>query len=621
MARPTALKDHFRETRLFTNRAIAALVVTVACMLMLVGRLINLQIVDHAHYSGLSEQNRVHIRAVPPTRGLIFDRNGVLLAENLPSHSLEVIPERVEDMDATLAGLRELVSISDEDLSLFRKRINDSHEFKSIPLRARLSDEEVARFAANRYRFPGVDIVARLYRHYPQGNLAVHAVGYVGRINEQELQQIDSPSYEGTDYIGKTGVEKYYEDILHGDVGVEQVETNAQGRALRVLERTPPVPGLNLHLSLDAEMQRIAEESFTVERGALVAIDPEDGSILALVSMPSFDPNLFVGGIDNAAYNALQTSRDQPLFNRALRGRYPPGSTIKPFVGLAGLEYGVASADTATYCPGWYTLAGDADHKYRDWKKGGHGRVDLDTAIVQSCDVYFYDLALELGIDRLASFLEPFGFNDLTGVDISGELAGLVPSRDWKRRNRREAWYPGETLITGIGQGFTLATPLGLAAATATLSRYGQHLRPRIVAATEDPDTNEVVRFPALPNMAVPMVRRSNWEYIIRAMTRVVHSPQGTAHRIAKDAHYTIAGKTGTAQVFGVKQEEEYKEEEIQKQLRDHALFIAFAPAEDPRIAVAVIVENGGHGSSAAAPIARRVMDHYLNNLLQGGPS
>jgi len=616
MARPTALKDHFRETRLFTNRAIVALTVTVLSMLALVARLIDLQIVDHMHYSGLSEQNRVHIRAVPPTRGLIFDRNGVLLAENLPSHSLEVIPERVEDMDATLAALQELVEINDEDLGLFRKRLAVTHDFKAIPLRTRLSDEEVARFAVDRHRFPGVDIVARLYRHYPQGNLAVHAVGYVGRINEQELQQIDAPNYEGTDYVGKTGVEKYYEDILHGEVGVEQVETNAQGRALRVLERVPPVPGLNLHLSLDAEMQRVAEGGFAGERGALVAIDPTDGSILALASMPGFDPNLFVGGIDNAAYDALQNSRDQPLFNRALRGRYPPGSTIKPFVGLAGLEYGVINPDVTTYCPGWYTLQGDEDHKYRDWKKGGHGRVNLDTAIVQSCDVYFYDLALTLGIDRLTNFLEPFGFNDLTGVDISGELAGLVPSRDWKRRTRREAWYPGETLITGIGQGFTLATPLGLAAATATLSSYGQHLRPRIVAATQDPNTNEVVRFAAIPNVAVPTVRRSNWEYIIRAMTRVVHSPQGTAHRIAQGAHYTIAGKTGTAQVFGVKQEEEYKAEEVQKHLRDHALFISFAPVEEPRIAVAVIVENGGHGSSAASPMARRVMDQYLDKLL-----
>jgi penicillin-binding protein 2 len=620
MASPTTLKDHFRETRLFTNRAITALVLTILLMLVLVARLINLQIVEHSHYAGLSDKNRVHIRAVPPTRGLIFDRNGVLLAENLPSHSLEVIPERVENMDATIAGLRELIHIDDEDLELFRKRLAASREFKAIPLRTRLSDEEVARFAVNRYRFPGVDIVARLYRHYPQNSLAVHALGYVGRINEQELQQIDASNYEGTDYIGKTGVEKFYEDILHGEVGVEQVETNAQGRALRVLERTPPIPGLNLHLTLDVNLQRIAEDGFKGERGALVAINPNDGSILALVSMPGFDPNLFVGGIDNATYKALQNSRDQPLFNRALRGRYPPGSTIKPFVGLAGLEYGVISPDVTTYCPGWYQMDGD-DHKYRDWKKGGHGVVNLDKAIVQSCDVYFYDLALTLGIDRLSNFLEPFGFNDLTGVDISGELAGLVPSRNWKRRVRHEPWFPGETLITGIGQGFTLVTPLALATATATLSRYGRHMRPRIVAATEDPNSNEVVRFPAVPNMAVPVVKRADWDYIIHAMTRVVNSLHGTARRIGRGAHYKIAGKTGTAQVFGIKQDEEYVAEDIQKRLRDHALFITFAPADDPQIAIAVIVENGGSGGAVAGPIARRVMDRYLRDYRQGDTS
>jgi penicillin-binding protein 2 len=620
MASPTTLKDHFRETRLFTNRAITALVLTILLMLVLVARLINLQIVEHSHYAGLSDKNRVHIRAVPPTRGLIFDRNGVLLAENLPSHSLEVIPERVENMDATIAGLRELIHIDDEDLELFRKRLAASREFKAIPLRTRLSDEEVARFAVNRYRFPGVDIVARLYRHYPQNSLAVHALGYVGRINEQELQQIDASNYEGTDYIGKTGVEKFYEDILHGEVGVEQVETNAQGRALRVLERTPPIPGLNLHLTLDVNLQRIAEDGFKGERGALVAINPNDGSILALVSMPGFDPNLFVGGIDNATYKALQNSRDQPLFNRALRGRYPPGSTIKPFVGLAGLEYGVISPDVTTYCPGWYQMDGD-DHKYRDWKKGGHGVVNLDKAIVQSCDVYFYDLALTLGIDRLSNFLEPFGFNDLTGVDISGELAGLVPSRNWKRRVRHEPWFPGETLITGIGQGFTLVTPLALATATATLSRYGRHMRPRIVAATEDPNSNEVVRFPAVPNMAVPVVKRADWDYIIHAMTRVVNSLHGTARRIGRGAHYKIAGKTGTAQVFGIKQDEEYVAEDIQKRLRDHALFITFAPADDPQIAIAVIVENGGSGGAVAGPIARRVMDRYLRDYRQGDKS
>jgi penicillin-binding protein 2 len=620
MASPTTLKDHFRETRLFTSRAVTALVITVLLMGVLLARLINLQIIEHRTYTVLSDKNRVHIRAVPPTRGLIYDRSGILLAENLPSHRLELVPERVDNMEQTLAQLGELIALSEEDLKEFHEQLKVSRRHKPVPLRLRLSDEEVARFAVNRHRFPGVDIVAHLYRHYPQDGLGVHALGYVGRINEQELQHIDYANYEGTDYIGKTGVEKFYEDLLHGEVGVEQVETNAQGRTIRVLERTAPVPGLNLHLSLDVEMQRIAEKALGEDNGAVAAIDPLDGSVLALASTPTFDPNLFVGGIDNKTYQALQNSRDQPLFNRAIRGRYPPGSTIKPLIGLAGLEYGLVDPGVSTYCPGWYMMDGD-ERRYRDWKKTGHGPTDMGSAIVESCDVYFYDLALTLGIDRLSSFMEPFGFNDVTGIDISGELAGLIPSRNWKRHARHEPWYPGETLITGIGQGFFLTTPLQLATATASLSRYGQQLRPRIVAATEDPASNERVWFPAVPNVAVPMVNRTNWDYIIRAMTRVVHSTHGTARRIGKDARYKIAGKTGTAQVFGIKQDEEYVEEDIAKRLRDHALFVAFAPVDNPRIAVAVIVENGGSGGAVAAPIARKVMDHYLNQVLprEGG--
>ncbi len=611
MARPITLKDHFRETRLFTSRAIVALVLCIALMLVLVARLVDLQVIKHDTYTVLSDQNRVHIAALPPTRGLIFDRNGVLLAQNLPSYSLQIVPEQVDDVDATIEKLRQLIAISEDDEERFRKRYQRSRRFKPITLRTRLSDEEVARFAVNRHRFPGVDIAARLYRHYPQGSLAVHALGYVGRINEHELQSIDASNYEGTDFIGKTGVEKFYEDILHGDVGVQRVETNAQGRTLRVLEQTPPVPGLNLHLTLDTNLQRVAEQALGEERGAVVAIDPRDGSVLVLASMPGFDPNLFVGGIDSKTYRGLRDSPDQPLFNRALRGRYPPGSTLKPFIGLAGLEYGAVEPNASIYCPGWYMLDGD-DHKYRDWKKSGHGPVDLTRSMVESCDVYYYDLALSLGIDRISSFLEPFGFNDLTGIDTSGELAGLVPSREWKRRVKREPWYPGETLITGIGQGFNLVTPLALASATATLSTYGQHLRPRIVAASEDPDSGEVVDFPVASNLAVPAEDHANWHYIIKTMTEAVHSHRGTARRIGENAPYEIAGKTGTAQVFSIKQNEEYVEEDIEKRLRDHALFIAFAPAHDPRIAVAVIVENGGSGGAVAAPIARKVMDAWL---------
>ena len=614
MASPDTLKDHFRETRLFVSRAIIALIITVALVLVLLGRLVDLQIFKHASYKLLSDQNRIHIRSVPPTRGLIYDRNGTLLAQNLPGFSLDIVPEQVKDMDKTISELRKLIPISDDDIKDFKDRLKISQRHKPITLRSRLSDEEVARIAVNRYRFDGVDTVARLYRHYPLGKLGAHVLGYVGRINARELQHIDAANYEGTEYIGKTGIEKYYEDMLHGETGVEQVETNAQGRPIRVLDTTPPIPGLNLYLNVDINLQRGAEKAFGDNNGALVAIDPTDGSVQAMVSMPTFDPNLFVTGIDSKTYKALQDSPDQPLFNRALRGRYPPGSTIKPFIGLAGLEDGVIKPGTTTFCPGWYTLEGD-DHKYRDWKKEGHGVVDLTKAIVESCDVYFYDLALTLGIDRLSQFLEPFGFNDLTGIDTSGELTGLIPSREWKRKARHKPWYPGETLITGIGQGFFLTTPLQLASATATLSSYGRQFRPRLVAATEDPATKEKVGLPAVPNVAVPVNNQANWQYIIRAMTKVVSSPHGTARRIGYGATYKIAGKTGTAQVFGIKQDEKYVAKDVAKRLRDHALFISFAPVDNPRIAVAVVVENGGHGS-AAAPIARKVMDYYLHTVL-----
>ena len=611
MSSHNTIKDHFRETQLFNVRAVIALVISLLMVVSLVARLIYLQIVDHDLYTTLSENNRFHIAAVPPTRGLIYDRNGVLLAQNLPSYALEILPERVKDMQQTLDGLAKLIKISDTDLQRFYTQLKHSRPFKPIPLRSRLTDAEVARIAVNRHLFPGVDIAARLIRHYPQGGLAVHALGYVGRINEAELERIDESDYDGTDFIGKTGVEKYYEATLHGHVGIQQVETNATGRNLRQIEQVPSEPGLNLHLSLDASLQAEAEQAFGKNEGALVALDPNTGDILTLVSMPTFDPNLFVAGIDNDTYHGLQTSKDKPLFNRALRGRYPPGSTIKPFIGLAGLEYGVVSPDLKTYCPGWYTLQGDS-HKYRDWKKTGHGHVDLNTAIVQSCDVYFYDLALTLGIDRLSSFLMNFGFNYKTGVDIAGETAGLMPTRLWKQRNLHQPWYPGETLITGIGQGFTLITPLQMAASTASLASYGKRVIPRIVRAISNANTGKVEDIPPQLDSPVPMAKRENWDRIIKAMVNVTSNWHGTAYRIGKNAPYKIAGKTGTAQVFSVKQDEVYNAKELDKSLRDHALFIAFAPADNPQIAVAVIVEHGGHGGSIAAPIARKVMDYYL---------
>jgi len=610
------IKDHIRESRLFNERAAVALFVILALLLLIVARLVFLQIVSHDHFATLSEVNRISLVPVAPTRGLIYDRNGVVLAQNLPAFSLELIPEQVRDLDATVAELRKLIAISDEDVRRFQKQVRQKRAFNSIALRYYLNDEEIARFAVKRHRFPGVEIEARVIRNYPHGTLASHAIGYVGRINEEELGGLDISDYSGTDFIGKTGVEKFYENLLHGQVGFKQIETNAYGRTLRELQQTAPVPGQNLYLSLDIALQRVAEQEFAARRGAAVAIDPQNGEVLAFVSMPGFDPNLFVTGIDVQTYNELQNSIDRPLFNRALRGQYPPGSTLKPFIGLAGLESSKVSMETGTFCPGWYRLPGDT-HKYRDWKEHGHGFTTMEKAIVESCDVYFYDLASNLGIDLMHDYLEQFGFGRPTGIDLKEESGGLLPSRQWKRMRRGQPWYPGETIITGIGQGYTLTTPLQLAYATAVLAMRGAHTPPRLMhtVSIAGKSEQEPARAAALEN--VPIRNRRNWDAIITAMKNVVSSERGTAQAIGRKAPFPIAGKTGTAQVFGIKQDEKYVEKEVAERLRDHSLFIAFSPPDNPRIALAVMVENAGHGSTAAAPIARKMIDQYLGSLAQ----
>lgn len=604
------LKDYLRESLLFRDRALVAGIAVVLLLLGLILRLINLQIVNHEHFITLSQDNRVKLQPLPPTRGLIYDRNGTILAQNLPTYSLEVTPERVQDMQQTLAGIGSIVTVSDSDRQRFERLRKQKRRFDSIPIRIRLDQEEVARLAVNRHRFPGVEIQAKLIRNYPLGEETAHVIGYVGRINQQELQTIDTSAYAGTSHIGKNGVEKTYEKMLHGEVGLQQVEVNALGRVIRVLQNQPPVPGRDLYLSLDVGLQAAAMEAFADYTGGAAAIDPQTGQVLALVSKPGFDPNLFVEGISPKDYKALQQSEEKPLFNRALRGQYPPGSTIKPFIGLGGLETGTTDVTRKTFCPGFFRLPGRA-HKYRDWKKGGHGSMKLRDAIIQSCDVYFYDLANHMGIDKLHSFLSRFDFGHRTGIDISGERPGLLPSREWKRRARRQPWYPGETLITGIGQGYFLTTPLQLAHATAILAASGINRAPRVVQATKGSnDPAPIPLEPAVPKL-LPKALPGNWEDVIEAMTQVIEGRRGTARRI-RDERYRIAGKTGTAQVFTVKQDETYDAEKISKKNRDHALFIAFAPLEDPRIAVAVIVENGEHGGSTAAPIAKRIMDYYL---------
>ena len=613
MPRQITLKDYFFESRLVINRAIMLLVAGGLLLAVLLTRLFYLQVLAHEHFTTLSEDNRVKLQPIAPTRGLIYDRNGILLAENLPSYRLEITPEQVDDMYATLGALAEIIEIRDIDRSRFEKLLTRKPRFEAIPLRFHLRDEEVARFSVNRHRFPGVDIAAGLSRHYPHGSLAVHALGYVGRIDEKALQELDSSDYRGTSHIGKIGIEKTYESMLHGKVGLQHVETTAQGRVIRVLSRTPPVSGRNLYLTIDSRVQAAAEKAFSGYTGSAIAIDPNNGDILAFVSQPTYNPNAFVNGIEFDDYAALRDNDKQPLFNRAMRGQYPPGSTIKPFVGLAGLEEGIITRHSSTYCPGFYSLPGNT-RKFRDWKRTGHGTVDLHKSIVQSCDVYYYDLALSLGIDRIHDCLKNFGFGQASGIDIQGELSGLLPSRTWKRARRDQPWFPGETLITGIGQGFFLVTPIQLATATAALANGGRLLQPNIVYAEQEANSDDLLPHQPRIRDTITIIEQQHWDDIVEAMTDVVHSARGTARRIGEDSPWMIAGKTGTAQVYGLKQEEKYDAEAIPEELRDHALFIAFAPVDAPKIAVAVIIEHGGGGGSVAAPVARAILDAYLQD-------
>ncbi len=611
MSKREQLKDDYLENRLIRRRLVLSATFIVLLLGIVLGRLYQLQVVEHEYFQTLSDSNRVRIKALPPTRGLIFDRNGVVMANNLPAYRLELVLEQVDDLEQTLARLKDYVDYSDQDLSRFEQAARRRRPFESVPLRLNLDDEEVARLAVNLHQFEGVEINARLTRHYPQGAHAVHALGYVGRIDERDLTEVDEVDYAGSTHIGKLGLEKFYEDELHGTVGVQQVEVNARGRTLRVLTEDPPIPGNNLHLTIDSRLQRVAEEAFVGQNGAAVAINPNNGEILALVSMPVFDPNAFVNGIGIEEYARLRDSPDRPLFNRALSGQYPPGSTTKPFYGLGGLEGAVAQKDRHTWCGGYYQLPNE-ERKYRDWKKEGHGLMDLNGAIVQSCDVYFYDLAYRMGIDRMSTFLGQFGFGVKTGIDSTGERDGLLPSREWKQRTEHMPWFPGETLITGIGQGALLVTPLQLANSTAALALRGKRFRPHLVRSVERVTDQQQVEYTVAQTGDYRLQREANWKHVHKAMVDVVHHIRGTAFRISQGLQYQVAGKTGTAQVFEVAQDEEYDEETVAENLRDHALFISYAPADEPRIAVAIIVEHGGSGSSVAAPIARRIMDAYL---------
>lgn len=604
MPRRLTLKNTFRERLVYRRRILVSVLVVLVMVGILVGRYTQLQIADYQVYITQSDRNRIQLLPIAPKRGLIFDRNGVLLAENIPSYTLNLVRERVGDMDATLAEIGQLVELTDDDIAEFRNR--RGRPYQAIPLKFRLTEEEIAVISVNRHRLPGVEIDAQLVRHYPFGELFAHMLGYVGRINEQEQAEIDPVNYSGTHYIGKIGLEKYYEDILHGTVGYQNVETNAHGRILRVLERHDPLPGGDIHLHVDAEVQKVAAKAMEGRRGAIVAIDPRSGGVVAMVSAPSFDANLFVNGISSKDYSALRSDPDLPLYNRALQGQYPPASTIKPIWGLAGLYYGAVTASTTYYDPGFFTLPNDS-RRYRDWKRGGHGvRVDLEQAVQESCDVYFYELAHKLGIDKLHDFGARFGLGEVTGIDNTNERAGLLPSREWKQRTRGHNWYPGETINVGIGQGFTLATPLQLAVATTVLASKGDLRAPRLLASVG----GESIVAPLMGK--IEDVTAEHWKEVTRSMETVVHGPRGTARGLTQNLKYRIASKTGTAQVVGIAAGERYDSAALEARKRDHALFVAFAPAEAPELAVAVVVENGEHGGSVAGPIARQVLDAYI---------
>lgn len=621
MAEPLILKDHSGEAQIFYERVATGFGILIILTLILVARLFYLQIIQHDIYQTRSDENRIHVQSVPPIRGLIFDRNGILIAANIPTFNLTIIKERVENLDDTFATIRSLIPLSESEIKAFQQRLKRRQRpFESIPIKLKLTEREKAKIAVNRYALPGVKVEARLVRHYPMGALMAHAVGSVRRINEADLQKLDSIAYSGTDYIGKIGIEKFYERSLLGEVGYQEVETNARGRVMKVLSGVPPKPGFNLTLHVDTNLQRTASEALGDRRGSVVAIDPNSGGILALVSKPSYDPNLFVTGIDYQAYAKLRDSKDVPLFNRALQGQYEPGSTLKPFLALAGLLSGVITPEYTLKDPGWFKLP-NSERLYRDWNwkksgSGGHGLVNLEKAIYRSCNVYFYGLSVKLGIDRIHDYLALFGFGRDTSFDLPESQNGLLPSREWKERARHESWYPGDTVNIGIGQGDMLVTPLQLATAVSVLANRGGWVQPRMLKESA-PDIISTSRNRLLPDVATG--NKAAWDLIIQSMEKVVHrgnmgfGENGTAWAyIGRGIKYRMAGKSGTAQVVTIKQGEEYNADELDEQLRKHAWFIAFAPVEKPRIALVVLVENGGSGSAIAAPIARKILDEYL---------
>ena len=617
MMRDIAISDRQQEQRIFSTRVVLSLCIVLGLTSVVLYRYFDLQINRHLDYVTNSNKNRIHIRSVAPTRGLIFDRHGQLLADNRPAFTLNIIPDRTQNTDSLVAQLGLLLSISDKDIARFEKRAKRSKGFAPVPLKYNLTEEERAILAVNSHLLAGTEVSAQLMRFYPQRELLTHTLGYVSRINDREIRTIDPENYQGTDFIGKIGLEKYYEETLLGKVGTEQVETDARGRVMRVLDKKDPVSGSNLTIHIDSQLQRVALDALKNERGALVAIDVKTGGILSMVSTPSYDPNLFTSGISQKQYDGLLKSPDRPLFNRALRGQYPPGSTVKPLFGLIGLQHKIFDLDYSINDPGYFFMEG-IKRPWRDHNadQGGHGQgVDLAEAIIESCDVFFYTTGVKAGIDLLSKESALFGLGDITGIDLPGEKRGIMPSRDWKKENRRQDWFNGDTINMSIGQGFMLTTPLQLAVMSARIAARGKTVVPKLLKSINGEEI--------APEYAPDQIEYDDryWDYIHKAMIDVVHSDRGTARGISKGLNYKLAGKTGTAQVISIHEKEKYDSSKIDKRKWDHALFVAFAPADNPKVALGLIVENGEHGSRTAAPIARKVIDRYLSDYLQKSPN
>ena len=607
------LNNTDRELRHFRNRIMALAVLVLFCFFLLLLRFVWLQVVRHSNYVAQAEENRISIVPTMPSRGIITDRNGVVLANNYSAYTLEITPAKIEGkVDEVIDELSLFIDITSRDRKRFRRRMEETKRFESIVLKSKLTDEEVARFTVQRYRFPGVEVQARMFRQYPLGEVAAHAIGYIGRISQKDIDRLpeeEETNYQGTTHYGKEGIEKSYERVLHGVTGYEEMEVSASGRAVRTLSTRSTVPGNNLVLSIDIELQRVVEEAFGKRRGALVAMDPATGEILAYVSKPTFDPNLFVDGIDQQNWDELNTSINRPLVNRPIRGAYPPGSTYKPFMALAALELGYRTPQAAISDPGYFLYG---NHRFRDDKVGGHGIVDMYKSIVQSCDTYYYILASEMGVDTMHDFMKQFGFGEQTGIDLPHERKGILPSTEWKRNAYRnpnqKKWYAGETISLGIGQGYNTFTPLQLAYATALLVNNGSAARPHLVKEIENGVTHE--RKPVVTETVRLELKQENIEVVKRAMAGVVK--EGTAARVFGGAGYVSGGKTGTAQVIGIGKNEKYNAAALAEHKRDHALYTAFAPVDNPKIVIALIVENAGFGASAAAPIARKAMDYFF---------